>query len=110
MLAPGPICGPLLILFPRSEALGTPLVAGLCYHRAHLWGTSDSFPRSQALGTPPGGRGSVTTGPISGPLLILSPRSEAFGDPPGVMLPPGPFEGHFMILSPALKRWVPPKR
>ena len=70
MLAPGPICGPLLILSPSLRCWGPPILQGLCYHRAHLWVSSDSVP----------------------PLF-------KFGDPPPeearVMLPPGPFVGHF---------------
>ena len=68
MLAPGPICGPLLIPYPAMERWRPPIQQGLCYHRVHLWASSDSVPRSESLGTP---------------------------EAAGVMLPPGPFVGHF---------------
>ena len=50
-----------------------------------------------AVGDPQGGGGYVTTWPICGPLLIPPRCCVALGTPQaaGVMLPPGPFVGHF---------------
>ena len=47
-----PICGPLLIFVPRSEALGTPGGQGLCRQSVQLWANVDFVLRSKALGTP----------------------------------------------------------
>ena len=92
----GSICGPVLILSPALKVWGPPRRQGLCYHRAHLWATSDS----------------VTALKRWGPLILQGlcyhrahlwatsdsvHRSEVLGTPhiAGVMLPPGPFVGHF---------------
>ena len=67
----GPICGPLLIPYPALKRWRPPGRQGLCYHRAHLWATSDSVPRFQALGTPQAARVMFRL-PLCGPRLILS--------------------------------------
>ena len=134
----GPICGPLLIPYPALKRWRPPRRQGLCYHRAHLWATSDCFPRSEALGTPQAAGVMLPLGPFGGPLLIPYPAlkrwrppilqglcyhpahlwascdsvpiSQALGTPhsPRVMFPL-PICGPLLILSPALKRWRPPE-
>ena len=47
-----PTCGPLLILPPALKRWGPPRRQPLCSHLAHLLATSDSAPRSEAVGTP----------------------------------------------------------
>ena len=75
-----PTCGPLLILPPARKRWGPPKRQGLCSHLAHLWATSDSAPRSEAVGTS-SGRGYVATLPTCGPLLILPPARKRWGPP-----------------------------
>ena len=50
-----------------------------CRRCARLWATSDFVPRS-GLGTP-GGTGYVATRPTCGPFLILSPTLKRWGPP-----------------------------
>ena len=60
---------------------GPPRRQGLCSHPADLWATSDFLPRYEELGTPPSGRGYVATEPTGGPLLTLSPAMKRWGPP-----------------------------
>ena len=47
-----PTSGPLLILPPAMKRWGPPRRQGFFSHLAHWWATSDSAPRSEAVGTP----------------------------------------------------------
>ena len=75
------ICGPPVIPSPALNRWGPPILQGLCYHPAHLWANSDSVPRPKSLGTPQGA---------------------------GVMLPAGPFVGHFWFRTPPWSVGDPP--
>ena len=47
-----PTCGPPVILPLAVKRWGPPRRQGLCSPLAHLWGTFDCAPRSEAVGTP----------------------------------------------------------
>ena len=66
---------------PCSEALAIPKRQGLCSQRAHLWATFDCVASYKVLGTPLRGKGYVATLPTCGSLLILSPALKRWGPP-----------------------------
>ena len=54
----------------------------LCYHRGHLWASSDAVPRSEEFGTPPpGGQGLCYQRALLWATFDSVPRSHALGTP-----------------------------
>ena len=76
-----PTCGPPLILLADMKRWGPSGQQGLCSHLGRLWATFGSIGRCEASGTPPGGRGYVATLATCGPPLILSPAPKRWGPP-----------------------------
>ena len=72
-VATRPTCGLPLLLPPTLKQLAPPEWQGLCFHPAHLWGTSHSAPSS---------------------IVVVIHQAA------GVMWPPGPLLGHLLYSAP----------